>query len=90
MHNVGAEMDPVWICKDTGCLRDYAADTTATLMYERHRAHRLVQSVVHGVGPRGHRDWGRFDIVPDAGEGCLFLRPNPDAGHYRVVQIGNE
>jgi hypothetical protein len=91
MVNVGAEMFPIWLCAGGSCLKDYATDITAELQYERHRSSRLVRQVATGCGPKGHHDFGRWDIFADTSHpaGCLVFKSAPYTGQYRVIQIGD-
>ena len=90
--NIGSNEDPLWLCKHTDCLKHYATDVTAEYADFKHRSHQLVQQVTHGVGAEGVKDFGRFDVMaslPSEGD-CLILRPNPDHGRFRVIQIEGE
>ena len=93
--------DGRWCCRDAVCLGAALVDkVNAWIGAERElqvikaRSQRLIEEVTHGVTYNGSVDFGRWDIEPTQilgeGEDYLVLRPNPNHGRYRVVQLAGD
>ena len=83
-----------WLCADGCCLAEFCQRVANDLTSLQNRSQRLIEQVTHGVTYNGSVDFGRWDIEPtqilDNGEDYLVLKPNPDHGRYRVVQLAGE
>ena len=83
-----------WLCADDTCLPRFCQGIADDLTNLRSRSQRLIEQVTHGIMHSGNVDFGRWDIEPtqlfETGESYLVLKPAPDHGRYRVVQLADD